>query len=69
MNLFVLDAIIWILGIRGRIPQEDGVPAGRGESLAAGPNLLVRVLAAAIISIACLSLALWSAVWLTIKLL
>jgi hypothetical protein len=69
MNLFVLDAIIWILGIRGHIPRDDGSPAGRGQSLAAGPNLLVRVLAVAIISIACLSLALWSAVWLAIKLL
>lgn len=69
MNLFVLDAIIWILGIRGHIPLDDGSPAGRGESLAAGPNLLVRVLAVAIVSIACLSLALWSAVWLAIKLL
>jgi hypothetical protein len=69
MNLFVLDAIIWILGIRGHIPQDDDSPAGRGQSLAAGPNLLVRVLAVAIISIACLSLALWLAVWLAIKLL
>ena len=69
MNLFVLDAIFWILGIRGHIPRDNGFPAGRGQSLAAGPNLLIRVVAVTIISIACLSLALWSAVWLAIKLL
>ena len=69
MNLFVLDAFIWILGIRGHIPRDGGSPAGRGQSFAPSLSPLLRVLAVAIISIACLSLALWSAVWLAIKLL
>jgi hypothetical protein len=69
MNLFVLDVIFWIIGIRGHIPQDDGFPAGRGESFAPSFSPLLRVLAVAIISIACLSLALWLAVWLAIKLL
>ena len=69
MNLFVLDAIFWIIGIRGHIPRDDGFPAGRGESFAPSFSPLLRVLAVAIISIACLSLALWLAVWLAIKLL
>jgi hypothetical protein len=69
MNLFVLDAIFWIIGIRGHIPQDDGFPAGRGESFAPSLSPLLRVLAVAIVSIACLSLALWLAVWLAINLL
>jgi hypothetical protein len=70
MSLFVLDAILWIFGIRGHIPQNDGFPAGRGQSsFAANTATLMRVLAAAVISVVVLSLALWAAVWLAIKLL
>jgi hypothetical protein len=69
MSLFVLDAILWIFGIRGHIPQNDGFPAGRGQSFAANTATLMRVLAAAVISVVVLSLALWAAVWLAIRLL
>lgn len=67
MSLFVLDAILWIFGIRGHIPQNDGLPAGR--SGAANTARLLRVLAVAVLSVAVLALALWAAVWLAIKLL
>lgn len=70
MSLFVLDAVLWIFGIRGHIPQNDGFPAGRsGSSLSANTSTLMRVLAAAVVSIVFLSLVLWAAVWLAIKLL
>jgi len=68
MSQFVLDVVVWILGIRGHIPQIDGFRTGRADAaLAAGTG--VRVLAAAFISVAVLSLALWTAVWLAIKVL
>jgi hypothetical protein len=70
MSLFVLEAILWIFGIRGQVPQDDGFPYGRGSaSLAANGRPLVRLLIAAIVSIGLLSLALWAAVWLAIQLL
>jgi hypothetical protein len=74
MTLFVLDAfldaVIWIFAIRGHIPPNDGFPNGRsGSSFAASTGTLMRVLAAAVVSIGFLSLALWAAVWLAIKLL
>ena len=70
MSLFLLDAVLWVFGIRGRIPQNDEFPDGRGgSSFAANTATLMRVLAAAVISVAFLSLVLWAAVWLAIKLL
>ena len=70
MSLFVLDAVLRIFGIRGHIPQNDGSPAGRsGSSFAANTSTLMRVLAATVVSIVFLSLVLWAAVWLAIKLL
>jgi hypothetical protein len=70
MGLFVLDAVLWIFGIRGHIPQSDGFPNGHdGSSVAANGGALLRGLAAVILSVGLLSLALWAAVWLTIKLL
>jgi hypothetical protein len=70
MSLFVLDAVLWIFGIRGHIPQNDGFPAGRnGSPFIANTATLMRVLAAAVVSLGVLSLALWAAVWLAIKLL
>lgn len=74
MSLFfldaVVDAVLWIFGIRGHIPQDDGFPNDRsGSSFAANTGTLMRVLAAAVVSIGFLSLALWAAVWLAIKLL
>ena len=70
MGLYVLDAAIWILGIRGHIPQSgDFGPVRRESSFGTGHGALVRVLAAFVATVACLSLALWAAVWLAIKLL
>jgi hypothetical protein len=51
-------------------PQLDGFPVGQGgSSFAARTGTLMRVLAAAVVSIGFLSLALWAAVWLGVKLL
>jgi hypothetical protein len=69
MSLFVLDAVLWIFGIRGHIPQDDGFPTGRSQSSAANTGALMRVLAAVVTSVVFLSLVLWAAVWLAIKLL
>lgn len=70
MSLFVLDAILWILGIRGHIPENDGFRAGRSESpFSANTGALMRVLAAAVVSVVFLALVLWAAVWLAIRLL
>jgi hypothetical protein len=72
MGLHLLDVVFRILGIRGHIPQHgDFWGGGRdvpgGSPLAA--NGLLRVLAAFVVTFAILSLALWAAVWLTIKIL
>jgi hypothetical protein len=70
MGLFMLDAVLWTFGIRGHVPQDDGFPDGRdGSSFAANTSKLMRILAAAVISVVFLSLVLWAAVWLAIKLL
>ena len=68
MILHVLDAIFRILGIRGHIPRNDDFRADPGESSFANSGL-IRVLAAFLVIVAVLSLALWAAVWLAIKLL
>jgi hypothetical protein len=70
MSWYVLDAVFWIFGIRGHIPQNGDFPAGRSESsLAAATGRLMRILAAFVVSVATLSLVLWAAVWLAIRLL
>lgn len=69
MRLFVLEAVLWTIGIRGYNPHDDGFPGGRGESPAARAGRLMRVLAAAAVSAVFLSLVLWAAVWLAIRLL
>jgi hypothetical protein len=70
MGLYMLDAMIWILGTRGHIPQNgDFGPVRRGASFDANNGTLIRVLAAFVVTVACLSLALWLAVWCAIKLL
>jgi hypothetical protein len=70
MSLLVLDIVLWIVGIRGHIPRNDGFRVGRSDpSLGAGSGALLRVLAVAAAVVAGLSLALWAAVWLAIKLL
>jgi hypothetical protein len=69
MSLYVLDLFLWILGIRGHIPQAGAFGAGPHPSPLAGTTRPLRALAAAVIAIAFLSLAIWAAVWLAIKLL
>jgi hypothetical protein len=69
MSLFFRNAVLWIFGIRGHIPQNNGFPAGRDESFAANIGTLTRVLAATVISVVFLMLVLWAAVWLAIRLL
>lgn len=70
MSLFVLDLVLWIFGIRGHIPQNDGFRTGRTQaSLAYNGGVAIRVLAAAVLCVSFLSLSLWAAVWLAVKVL
>ena len=70
MSLYVLDAFFWILGIRGHIPQSgDFRPVPGQSSFGTSTGMLMRALAAFAVTIAFLSLVLWLAVWLAIKLL
>ena len=70
MTLYVLDIVLWILGIRGHIPQHDDFGAGRGgSSLADSASPVLRILFAFLVSTAFLALALWAAVWLALRLL
>lgn len=70
MGLYVLDAVIRILGIRGHIPQHDDFHAASGGSpLGAASGSVLRILAATVASLAFLALVLWAAVWLAIRLL
>ncbi|MDB5579594.1 MAG: hypothetical protein JWR80_4770 [Bradyrhizobium sp.] len=70
MSLYVLDAFIWTLGIRGHIPQsgEFSPVAGR-SSVGASAGALMRALAVFVGMVAFLSLVLWLGVSLAIKLL
>lgn len=68
MSLFVLDAIFWILGIRGHIPTNDDFHGGPNKSsIAANSGRLMRILVAFVVVAALLSLAVWAAVWLAVK--
>jgi hypothetical protein len=68
MGLFVLDALLWIFAIRGPAPHHGGIPSGRsGSPFATRPG--IWALAAVAVSIVALSLILWAAVWLAIRLL
>ena len=69
MSLYVLDAFIWILGIRGHIPQSGFGPVAGRSSVGASVGAVMRALAVFIAMVAFLSLMLWLAVWLAIKLL
>jgi hypothetical protein len=67
MSLHVLDAVCQMIGIRGHVPPNGDFPAGPNErSLGTNTNRLMRVLAAVVLTIACLSLVLWVAVWLSL---
>lgn len=70
MSLYVLNAFIWILGIRGHIPQSgDYHPVPIASSLGASTGRLIRVLAVFVVMVALLSLVLSLGVWFAIKLL
>lgn len=69
MSLYILEAVLWIFGIRGHVPQDGDFPRPNKPPLAANANKLLQVLAAAVMAIALLSLMLWVAVWLSLKLL
>ena len=68
MSLYVLDVVFWIFGIRGHIPHHDDFRAAGGVPPFATTSLM-RILAAAVMSVAVLALVLWAAVWLAIRLL
>jgi hypothetical protein len=68
MSLYVLDAVLWMIAIRGHIPHDGDFGTGRGgPSSAANSSKLMRVLAAIAVSVILLSLAIWAAVWLAIR--
>ena len=70
MSLYVLDVLIWILGMRGHIPQSgEFAPIPDQSSIGASIGVLMRGLFAFIVATTCLSLVLWVAVWFAIKLL
>ena len=63
MSLYVREAFLWIIGIRGHVPRPGGSPSSPGT------GTLLRVLAVFVVSIVFLSLVLWTAVWLAIRFL
>jgi hypothetical protein len=68
MSLYVLHAMLWILDVRGHIPQfDDYRPFPAEPSPAANP--LVRTLTVLAVTVAFVALAIWAAVWLAIHLL
>lgn len=69
MNLWVLNLVVWMLGIRGHIPRDGDFGGGRSHSSLTARGTLMRILAVAVVCAALLSLVLWAVVWLTIKLL
>jgi hypothetical protein len=69
MSLFVLDTILWILGIRGHIPGHDDFQGGPNKSSFFGNPSLMWILVVFAFVVALLSLVAWGAVWLAIKLL
>lgn len=70
MSQYVLDAFIWILGIRGHIPQSGaGGPAPAQSSVGTSTGTVIRALTVFVAMVALLSLVLWLAVWLAIELL
>ncbi|MBI5262586.1 MAG: hypothetical protein HY852_12305 [Bradyrhizobium sp.] len=68
MGLFVLDVVLWLLGVRGHIPQFGDFRPVPSET-SANPSVLKRILTAFVAVFAVLSLAVWATVWLAIRLL
>lgn len=69
MGLFVLDVVLWLLGVRGHIPQFDDFHPVPATSLPGAGGAVMRMLATIIVVLAAVSLAIWAAVWLTLRLL
>ncbi len=69
MRLCVLNFAILMLGIRGQVPRGGDFGDGRSRSPLTDNGRLLRVLAVCVLSAALLSLTIWAAVWLTMKLL
>jgi hypothetical protein len=66
MSLYILDAVCWMIGIRGHVPPDGDFPSGPNEpSLGTNTSGLMRLLAAIVLIIAVLSLVLGAAVWLS----
>jgi hypothetical protein len=66
MSPYILEVVLWIFGIRGHIPQSGGYGI-RSESSPSGAATM-RIVATSIVTIAVLSLALWTVISLAIKL-
>ena len=69
MSLYVLDAFIWILGIRGHIPQSGAFsPVPEQSSFGASTGRLIRALAVFVAMVALLSKRRWLRVRRALKL-
>jgi hypothetical protein len=69
MTMYVLDAVLWMIGIRGHVPRNGDFGDGSSDSSPAPhTGRLVWIRAAIVVSVALLSLAMWAAVWLAIRL-
>ncbi len=69
MGLFVLDVVLWLLGVRGHIPRFDDFRPVPATPVPGAGGAVMRMLATVIVVLAVLSLAVWAAVWLAIRLL
>jgi hypothetical protein len=69
MSLFVLEAVFRLFGVRGHIPGHDDFHGGPDRPSIAANSRLMRILAVFLVVAAVLSLLVWAAVWLAVKLL
>ncbi len=70
MGLYVLELALWMLGIRGHIPQYGDYHPIPAASSKGGPGArLALVLAVFVAVLAVLAMMVWAAVWLAIRLL
>lgn len=66
MGLFVVDVVLWLLGVRGHNPQFNDIRAPSETST--NLSVLARILAAFVGVFAVLSLTVWTTVWLALLL-
>jgi hypothetical protein len=69
MGLFILKIMFWSLGIRGHIPQFGDYQPNRNSPSSFAFGAVTRIVAGFVVSVACLALALWLAVWLAMTVL